>query len=105
MIALHRFSPLPNFSDFCRIKLNRNPSTMPPVKGARGFMLYESQIGKGDLELDPLMCVSYLASKSLDLDEVLPETLVAIAELIPAGCLTIVQRVRIIHSASARVGS
>ncbi len=54
-------------------------------------MLYESQIGKGDLELDPLMCVSYLASKSLDLDEVLPETLVAIAELIPAGCLTIVQ--------------
>lgn len=54
-------------------------------------MLYESRIGKGDLELDPLMYVSYLASKSLDLDEVLPETLGAIAELLPAECLTILQ--------------
>ncbi len=37
------------------------------------------------------MYVSYLASKSLDLDEVLPETLGAIAELLPAECLTILQ--------------
>lgn len=54
-------------------------------------MLYENWLEKDSSALDPLMQVSYLASRSLDLDQVLPDTLAAIAELISADQLVVVQ--------------
>lgn len=53
-------------------------------------MLYENWLEK-ESAIDPLMQVSYLASRSLDLDQVLPDTLTAIAELISADQMVVVQ--------------
>lgn len=65
----------------------------------------EREQGKGSPGFDSLMQVSYLAGQSLDLNEVLPSTLAAIAELLPADRVTLLQeegnRV-IVHSAWAR---
>ena len=54
-------------------------------------MSNDSKPGKGNVAFDSLMRVSYLASNSLDLDEVLPKTLAGIAELLPADRLTVLQ--------------
>ncbi len=58
--------------------------------------------GKGGPGFESLMQVSYLAGQSLDLNEVLPSTLAAIADLLPADRVTLLQdegtRV-IVHSA------
>lgn len=60
------------------------------------------QAGKGSAVFDSLMQVSYLAGQSLDLNEVLPNTLAGIADLLPADRVTLLQdegnRV-IVHSA------
>lgn len=54
-------------------------------------MSNDGKLGKGNVAFDSLMQVSYLASNSLDLDEVLPKTLAGIAELLPADRLTVLQ--------------
>ncbi len=51
----------------------------------------DGKSGKGTVAFDSLMRVSYLASNSLDLDEVLPKTLGGIAEFLPADCFTVLQ--------------
>lgn len=51
----------------------------------------DGKLGKGTVAFDSLMQVSYLASNSLDLDEVLPKTLAGIADALPADCLAVMQ--------------
>ncbi len=63
------------------------------------------QAGKGSAVFDSLMQVSFLAGRSLDLNEVLPSTLAGIAGLLPADRVTLLQdegnRI-IVHSAWAQ---
>lgn len=54
-------------------------------------MLYENWLERDSSAPDPLMELSYLASRSLDLDQILPETLTAAADLIAADELIVVQ--------------
>lgn len=51
----------------------------------------DGEQGKGSPGFDSLMQVSYLAGQSLDLNEVLPTTLAAIAETLPADRVTLLQ--------------
>lgn len=54
-------------------------------------VLNHQSIENNNGALDSLMQVSYLAGKSLDLDQALPETLAGIAALLPVDLLTILQ--------------
>ena len=54
-------------------------------------MSNDGKFTKGNVAFDSLMQVSYLATNSLDLDEVLPKTLAGIAEMLPASRLTVLQ--------------